>query len=82
MAVYVHDDLLNGLVHNFDPDNNQMDRRLFFEVTGVSLVENEFDDEDTYESFWDDFIIDDPTRKRLEDGLEEALIDTDRGGVR
>lgn len=40
---------LNDLVANFDPEN-AVDRRLFYEVTGVRIRPNEFLDDDSSDS--------------------------------
>ena len=39
--------LINDLADGFDPENDDTDRRIFYEVTGTSLVEGEFAGEDT-----------------------------------
>ena len=41
--ITTHDQLLAG----FDPENNEIDRRILYEVTGMSLVEGEYVDVDT-----------------------------------
>ena len=52
-TVYIREDHFDGLISHFDPENDQMDRRLFYEVIGFQLFEGEFDGENTSD-------IDDP----------------------
>ena len=37
---------------DFNPEEDETDRRIYYEVTGRQLVENEFDDEDTSDEEW------------------------------
>ena len=46
--------MIGQLLNYFDPLNDEMDRRLFYEVTGFQFIENEFDNENS---------SDDETRK-------------------
>ena len=47
MSVAEKAEYINSLADGFDPENDDTDRRIFYEVTGTSLVEGEFADEDT-----------------------------------
>mmetsp|Transcript_17035 Transcript_17035/g.22940 ORF Transcript_17035/g.22940 Transcript_17035/m.22940 type:complete len:120 (-) Transcript_17035:101-460(-) len=38
---------VDSILEGFDPANNEWDRRLLYEVTGIELNENEFDDCDS-----------------------------------
>ena len=44
--------LFDQLLAGFDPENNDTDRRIHYEVTGVSLIEGEFADEDSSDEEW------------------------------
>ena len=47
-----HAKIVADLVEDFDADKNETDRRIFFEVTGIQLVEGEFYDLDTSDEEW------------------------------
>ena len=47
-AVYLIDSLLDG----FDPEKNEMDRRIYYEITGMKLAEGEFRDFETSDEEW------------------------------
>jgi len=38
------------ILEGFDPENDKMDRRILYEVTGLSLIKDEFLDEDSSDS--------------------------------
>ena len=40
---------LDGLMDGFDPENDLTDRRIFYEVTGESLIPFEFLNDDSFE---------------------------------
>ena len=42
---------IEELVTGFDPEQDLIDRRLYYEVTGRSLVEGEFADDDTSDEY-------------------------------
>ena len=44
--------MIEDLVGDFDPENNEIDRRIFFEVTGKQIIEGEFDDDGSSEEDW------------------------------
>ena len=39
-----HARILDGILDGFDPVSSKIDRRLFYEITGRQLVEDEFED--------------------------------------
>ena len=42
--------MIEQLVKDFDPESNETDRRIYYEVTGIKLDENDFKDEDSMNS--------------------------------
>ena len=38
------------ILDGFDPDNDKMDRRILYEVTGLTLIKDEFIDDDSSDS--------------------------------
>ena len=48
------------MVAGFDPVKNEMDRRIFYEVTGKEIVSGEFADECTFDEEWQKFGSYDP----------------------
>ena len=42
MTQFLHD-----LVVRYDPDNDETDRRIFYEITGKRLIQGEFLDDDS-----------------------------------
>lgn len=41
-----------GLIRGFDPDNDKIDRRIYFEVTGEQVIEDEFANDYTSDEEW------------------------------
>ena len=39
------------LLEDFDPERNTLDRRILYEITGISLFADEFKDTDSYEDY-------------------------------
>ena len=44
--------MIEDLVGDFDPENNETDRLIFYEVTGRQMIRGEFDEEDSSENDW------------------------------
>ena len=42
--------LAQKIMEGFDPENDKMDRRILYEVTGLALIKDEFLDEDSSDS--------------------------------
>ena len=55
---------IDSLFFSFEPETNLMDRRIYFEVTGNQLIEDEFAD-DQSDGDW--------VKKHLEDQAERPL---------
>ena len=64
---------LNDLLDGFDPENDAFDRRIFFEVTGQSLIPDEFlrDDSSGGSAELDDGQLEDPIDWLLAKKVEE-----------
>ena len=43
------------MVAGFDPAKNEMDRRIFYEITGKEIVSGEFTDDFKFDEEWQDF---------------------------
>ena len=52
--------MIDALVNNFDAEDNEMDRRIFYEITGLQFNEGEFDDSDTFDDGWCKLLAQDP----------------------
>ena len=52
--------MIDALVNNFDAEDNEMDRRIFYEITGLQFNEGEFDDSDTFDDGWGKLLAQDP----------------------
>ena len=48
------DDEVPKVLSGFDPENNVQDRRTLFEVTGMRIFRDEFLEEDSSDSEWDE----------------------------
>ena len=42
--------LVQKILEGFDPENDKMDRRILYEVTGLALIKDEFLDDDSSDS--------------------------------
>ena len=47
MSEVEKESMIKELLAGFDADENETDRRIFYEVTGRQLIQNEFDDPGT-----------------------------------
>ena len=52
--------LIDFLMRGFNPEANEIDRRIYYEVTGRQLNEDEFDDVDTSDDEWGSVYKPDP----------------------
>ena len=48
------------VAEEFDLEDSEIDRRLFYEITGRQLIANEFNDEDTSDDDWENLNAPDP----------------------
>ena len=44
--------MIEGLVADFDAENDEVDRRIYFEVTGRQLIDGEFDCSSSSDDDW------------------------------
>ena len=62
----------------YDPKNNDIDRRIHYEVTGVSLVEGEFADDDSSDEEWERQQASDPLRNAF--SYNQVVDSEEEGG--
>ena len=66
--------LIDYLMRGFNPEANEIDRRIYYEVTGRQLNEDEFDDYDTSDDEWGSVYKPDPLAHAFDYREEEPPI--------